>query len=327
MYHKSKRTSKRTGFTLVELLVVIAIIGILVALLLPAIQAAREAARRTQCLNNLKQIGLAFALHADAREIYPDGGFTLWANRMTDGSRPNERRFGDKGKPLSAPNQAWGWAYQILPYIEQQNVWPLGELEVYAAVVPSYYCPTRGPFRVHPDVRGSPRAQIDYAGNGGTSDVGATGYESYGNGADGVVIRTPKVAANIGMPATTYEHFSPSIIPSRHIEDGMSNTLLVAEKHLHAGRLDGRQGNDDAGYTEGWNHDTTRWGYLQPLADLINPSLNATSVMQSSFGSSHNGGFNTVFCDGSVKSITFDIDLEVFERVCSRNDGELYELP
>src|SRR5688572_25903256 len=90
------------GFTLVELLVVIAIIGILVALLLPAIQSAREAARRTQCKNNLKQIGLAVINHLDARKVYP-------------ASTETETAIGDRSRMT--------WTVAILPFIEDQNMY------------------------------------------------------------------------------------------------------------------------------------------------------------------------------------------------------------
>src|SRR5262245_53168416 len=94
------------GFTLVELLVVIAIIGILVALLLPAIQAAREAARRTQCVNQLRQMILAIENHVSAHEIYPTGGIEPW---------PLIEDYSQGGKPFGAKKQGLSWAFQILP--------------------------------------------------------------------------------------------------------------------------------------------------------------------------------------------------------------------
>src|SRR5450432_2122552 len=99
------------GFTLIELLVVIAIIGILVALLLPAIQAARESARRTECKNKLKQIGLAMQNHVDTYKVFPTGGaeYNPLISNYLDSS----------GKPYGPDKQGLGWAYQILPYMEE----------------------------------------------------------------------------------------------------------------------------------------------------------------------------------------------------------------
>ena len=101
-----------TGFTLVELLVVIAIIGVLVALLLPAVQAAREAARRTQCINHLKQIALAMQNHHDAHKHFPSGG---WGVRW----QPHP----DRGTGISQPG---GWTYPLLPFLEETAVHEMG---------------------------------------------------------------------------------------------------------------------------------------------------------------------------------------------------------
>jgi prepilin-type N-terminal cleavage/methylation domain-containing protein len=141
------RRSCRRGFTLVELLVVIAIIGVLVALLLPAVQAARESARRIQCSNHLKQIGLAFHNHHDSLGHLPTGGWG-W------------NYVGDPDGGFSE-NQPGGWTYNILPYIEQQalreigigQMGPLKQAELARLVgtpIKFYHCPSRRPARLYP---------------------------------------------------------------------------------------------------------------------------------------------------------------------------------
>src|SRR5262249_15837304 len=142
---------KRRAFTLVELLVVIAIIGILVALLLPAVQAAREAARRAECLNHLKQIGIGFLNHEGSKKILPGAGWSPWY----------------VGDPLwgSGRKQPGGWMYQILPYIEEQALYDMtgdGQKTVMtpqqkaASVlmqqtpVSAFNCPSRRPARALP---------------------------------------------------------------------------------------------------------------------------------------------------------------------------------
>lgn len=136
-----RRVSRnKLAFTLVELLVVIAIIGILVALLLPAIQAAREAARRTQCMNQLKQIGLAMQNHVDAYGSFPTGGNTHSGliTHFTTGGTSNP------GQPNGPNKQGLGWAYQILPYLEQANIKSLtNQAELMTSVIPQYFCPSR----------------------------------------------------------------------------------------------------------------------------------------------------------------------------------------
>lgn len=123
------------GFTLVELLVVIAIIGVLVALLLPAVQAAREAARRTQCSNQMRQMSLALQNHESTRKIFPTGGIDPW---------PRIEDYAAEGKPFAAPKQGLSWAFQILPYLEQNAVHNLVDSQQLPLTpVGLYYCPSR----------------------------------------------------------------------------------------------------------------------------------------------------------------------------------------
>jgi prepilin-type N-terminal cleavage/methylation domain-containing protein len=159
------RQSRTDGFTLVELLVVIAIIGVLVALLLPAIQAAREAARRVECTNKMKQMGLAVQNLADAQGVLPTGG---------DGTFPEITNYvtpyqSVSGKVNGPEKQGLSLFFQILPYLEQNAVHGLNNtIALQQTVVPLYFCPSRrGPMVTiaadHTPIGGQQVTLIDYA--------------------------------------------------------------------------------------------------------------------------------------------------------------------
>ncbi len=162
------------GFTLVELLVVIAIIGVLVALLLPAVQSAREAARRTQCANQMRQMSLALQNHESSLKIFPTGGVEPW---------PTIEDYSAGGKPFAAPKQGLSWAFQLLPYLEQNAVHNISTTaQLRDTPVGLYYCPSRrGPtLRIGAnDSQG--RWLMDYAGL-----VGAGTRTSVGDRNDGL---------------------------------------------------------------------------------------------------------------------------------------------
>jgi prepilin-type N-terminal cleavage/methylation domain-containing protein len=226
----------RPGFTLIELLVVIAIIGILIGLMLPAVQRVRESAARTQCANNLKQIGLA-------AHLYHDQFKTL----------PPTHQIGDMG------SEGPSWAWLLLPNLEQKNLydlWPPGwsypgipadsasmgpggatyspaQLAyngvVLSNLVPTYFCPSRGQPRVAQTfaqangcllVASPPVATGDYA-----ACIGTTGFDSTVTLPDGYTLVT-----NGAFQAVTGIRFAD-------VTDGLTNTLLVGEKHVPSAKL------------------------------------------------------------------------------------------
>ena len=201
------RYVRRRGFTLIELLVVMGIMMVLIAMLLPAIQMVREAANVAQCGSQLRQIGVAFHSHHDDQRAFPTGGLWWYCSRTMSGSMPADYR-----------TQTWGWAYQILPYLEHEHVWRHPDPGTAAGTaIPIYFCPSvRGPtvFNYGQSEPVGPRAMIDFAGNGGTfgSFLSVT---SSGNSLDGPL-----------GPTTAY---SGRVVTLRTITDGTSNTLLVGE--------------------------------------------------------------------------------------------------
>jgi prepilin-type N-terminal cleavage/methylation domain-containing protein len=299
------------AFTLIELLVVIAIIGILIALLLPAVQKVRESADRISCGNNLKQIGLAFHLHLDAFDHFPTGG----------GAQKADRTMSSPGIPADYRTQQWAWGYQILPYIEQSNLWSNTDDKLVAGTpLKLYFCPTRrpptalsgGPWAVHPE----PRAMTDYAGNAGISNTGGDGGGHYGDGNDGLVIRltTPPTVALVAL---------------RDITDGTSNTLMVGEKRMNLSYITTEcQADDNDGYVGGFQDDVVRWGAFPPAPDGFFPLGTPSNIHPQNwqFGSSHPSGFQAVFADGAVHMIPYTIDPTVFMYLCSRNDGHSVSL-
>ena len=293
--HAEREGYIRGGFTLVELLVVIAIIGILVAILLPAVQAAREAARRMQCANHLKQFGLAFQNHHDVFGYLPSGG-SFW-------TFPPDYV---NGAPAVGPAQRAGWGFQILPYIEQQNVWEgsgqttdiARQIQAMGTPISVFFCPTRRRAAALPPT-------IAIYGPSGTyphapSDYAASNFQNTG-------------------AITWVPHDGSGTMPTlAAVTDGTSNTLLLGEKRMDRKSLGTYQWDDNEGYTAGWDQDTMRYTDRQPLKDWSSGS--ASGEMR--FGSSHPTGFQAVFADGSTRFISFTIYLVTFDRLGMRSDGQ-----
>jgi len=285
-FRRLRRTgrSRCPGFTLVELLVVIAIIGILVALLLPAIQAAREAARRTQCTNQLRQIGIAIQTHHDLKGHFPPG-------------RNSNDQYGVS------------WAYYLLPQLEEQAIYDAyvpkervdADVNAPAMRTPIsvYACPSRRPPAADRDFDNQDEAPLvragavlgDYAANAGLEeDIGMEGNDF----ADG------KIDLTLAGPI-----FSGSKIRARHVTDGLSRTLAVGERHIPpeqsdwpADRIHFRQG--DTCFLASDAIMAILRGAEEGLAD------NPTDPSEDVFGGSHSGVTLFVFLDGHIDALAND---------------------
>lgn len=309
---------KRRGFTLVELLVVIAIIGILVALLLPAVQSARESGRRTQCVNHLKQIGLGFHNHHDVLLRYPTGGTVPWA--WSAGSPADYKGYWVRdGFPYQGPS----WLYQILPYIEQQNVKDLpttGEVE--RALITTYFCPSRRkPMRNWQYNMGL----NDYAGvvaydgritlpSGGVTDQFWTG-ETWTN---------PLTAEYRGIIVRSGDNMR--FTTTNLVLDGTANTSMVGEKFAQPKLYDRGDWCDDRGWTDGWDPDVLRYSAFSPIKDKNAPTGLAWNYGYY-FGSAHPAGINMVYGDGSVHFISYNIAQDIFNKLGDRMDGIAINAP
>ena len=322
------------GFTLVELLVVITIIGILISLLLPAVQSAREAARRLQCSNNLKQLSLAALNHEAANQHFPTGGWGWgWIGDP-------DRGFGVK--------QPGGWIYNLLPYMEQQALHDLqagkststsptrtaAAATMIATPLNAMSCPTRRPATVHYSWQSTspPKftdavtnvAKSDYAANGGDCftdpATGNTAWSCDGPTSITQAESSAGIAAFGSIAATaTGVVFAGSHVTMAQLLDGSSNTLMVGEKYLSPDYYaTGEDGGDNENMYMGDNEDICRWGGLNypPRQDQ------AGSSGAGCYGSAHAAGFNAAFCDGSVRSLSYSINLTLLSYLANRKDRQ-----
>ena len=294
--------TKKTGFTLVELLVVIAIIGILIGMLLPAVQQVREAARRTQCMNNVRQIALGIMNYESSFQVFPPGWITH------DGVTPIEE-------------SGWGWSAIILPHMEGQNLHNLIDFDVaiddhfhedtIQETLSVYLCPSeQAPviinLNTHIDEHDHEHILLDDDDHDHDEELLA-GRSNYSG-----VFGDTEVADSPG--AGTGSFFANSKIGFQDIKDGSSNTLLVGERTNEFG--------------------TISWVGVVPEIDepasrIVGAADHAPNDPEGhfeDFRSYHPGGASFVLGDGSTHFIRNTIDEFVFQSLSTIKGGEVVSI-
>ncbi|NQV28401.1 MAG: DUF1559 domain-containing protein [Rhodopirellula sp.] len=307
---KQCRSGTHLGFTLIELLVVIAIIGILVALLLPAVQQTREAARRSQCKNNLKQMGIAIHNFHDQYSALP---------------------------PSRNYDHYTSWAFLILPHLENFNLFSTWDStlkyyyqsdEARLTPIPVYFCPSRRTGSHFSTVGDDIFSAFETSGHvpGTLGDYACSA--GYGANWNWIASRGAMIMgdATTDPPTVPFGNYAPpgaklvtwrSRTAFKDLTDGITHTILVGEKHVRPSRW-GIAQEDGAIYNGDHPGNFSRCGGPgYPLART------PTDIFNNNFGSAHDGMCNFLLADGSVRSVNVFIATDILGRLTVRNDNEV----
>lgn len=313
------RSHKRSAFTLIELLVVIAIIAILISLLLPAVQQAREAARRSQCKNNLKQLGLATHMFHDTFRKFPYA-----ASDYGDTE--------DLSDPTDLPDTTWLTGHiQIMPFLEQDAIaqrWDPEEPKnstvdtdgdgftnsmLVQMLVPSFLCPS---MTLPTEPLADNRAPCSYIFSSGTPSTSYLHYFTYYGvpepAYNGAII--PRILDPNKSTSPSYQKKTKM----RDITDGTSNTFLMGETDFSPA------GTPSDSYGSVW-----AFGYIGYTWGTTFARLNRHdgSTSYGAFRSQHTGGSHFAMADGSVHFLSENINNDLYQSLSTRSGGELVEFP
>jgi prepilin-type N-terminal cleavage/methylation domain-containing protein len=324
-----KRPKTKAAFTLVELLVVIAIIGILIALLLPAVQAAREAARRTQCLNNLKQLGTAAHNFLSAKKYFPSS---------SQGKRPVD--------PAMSTGQNGSGLYQMLPYLEEQALYdqfPLGSVPsgTLTAIGSNFNragwiqplkmsrCPSStdevpftATYAIDPGsalvYNDPPGLGPHYLGIMGAIDAANSAYTSVADG-----------SSKSGLIATNGMMYPESDIRAAKVSDGLSKTLLMGESSHEFVISIAIARVWAVGSVPTTSSIPTTYKNMHQIAQYgarnVTYPINSTAFSKrndASFGSNHAGGTHFLFGDASCRFVSENVEFKVYQAAASRQAGD-----